>query len=294
MPRIDQKKIEDALERERRKKYRLKAKIEFFQDFISRHHRPYLQEIADRYKARGIYPMWPEYILPSFYQEPADMEIAVLAAMFVDDVTQMRDVLGEHPAEWFRSRDFVLLSVGDTQNLRTGGAWNWRISAFFNELHDLTLQGRVSIERSLAGEAARMGVTLESAIMETASLVGVNPDPNRVRAALAVLSPVEGIGMSLWHSCPFEVRNPLTSDVKRFLGYWWPGKPRSLPADDAIPLFGLRCELDFLYAALGWEEMVSNDRKACAKYVKQYGAWFDKCIYEHPFLWRRLMPEIPF
>lgn len=294
MSRVDRRKLEAALERERQKEYKQRNQIGFFQRFIERWHRPLLQEIADRYKARGIYPAWPEYLLPAFYQDEADKEIAVLAGMFVDDVTEMRDVMGEHPAEWFRRRGFVALSVGDEQNRHTGGALNWRIAAFFNELHDLTLQGRVSIERSLAGEAARMAVTLESAVIETAYAAGVDLDPIRVRSALVVLSPADGLGTSLWHSCPFEVRNPLTSDVKRFLGYWWPGKPRAVSADEAIELFGLRSDLDFLYASLGWEEMVEADRKKCRDYVKFYQLWFGKGWMSRPYRWREVLPEVKF
>ena len=294
MSRVDQKKLEAALERERKKGYKLRNQIGFFQQFIERYHKPLLQEIADRYKGRGIYPTYPEYLLPAFYQDDADKVIAVLAGMFVDDVLSMRDVMSEHPARWFEQRGFVLMSVGDAQNGRTGGALNWRISAFFNELHDLTLGGRVSVERSLAGEAARMAVTLENAIIETAFAAGVELDPIRVRTALAVLSPADGIGMSLWNSCPFEVRNPLTSDVRRFLGYWWPGKPKSLSVDDAISLFGLRCDLDFLYASLGWDEMVEAERKKCLQYVKYYQLWFNKGWMSRPYRWLEALPEVSF
>ena len=294
MARVDKKKLEDALERERRKEYKLRNQIDFFQRFVERWHRPLLQEIADRYKARGIYPAWPEYILPAFYQDEADKIIAVLAGMLVEDSLPMRDVMGEHPSDWFRQRGFVLMSVGDGQNGRTGGTLNWRISAFFNELHDLTLQGRVSIERSLAGEAARMAVTLEEALIETGRVAGVDIDPIRARQALAVLSLADGIGASLWHSCPFEVRNPLTSGVKRFLGDWWPGRPRLLSADDAIALFGLQNDLDFLYAALGWDEMTIFQLDKCREYVKLYQLWFNKGGMSRPYRWREALPEVKF
>lgn len=294
MVRVDRKKLEAALERERQKEYKLRNQIGFFQRFIERWHGPLLQEIADRYKARGIFPTWPEYILPAFYQDETDRVIAVLAGMLVDDALPVRDVMGEHPYDWFRQRGFVLMSVGDGQNGRTGGTLNWRIAAFFNELHDLTLQGRVSIERSLAGEAARMAVTLEEAVIETGRVAGVDIDPVRARTALAVLSPTDGLGTSLWHSCPFAVRNPLTSDVKRFLGYWWPGKPRAVSADDAIALFGLQNDLDFLYAALGWEEMVESDREKCRDYVKFYQLWFGKGWMSRPYRWREVLPEVRF
>ncbi len=294
MNKTELQKIEAALVRERRKKYRLKTQTEYFLRFIEKYHRPLLQAIADRYKGRGVFPAYPEYLLPSFYDDKADMEIAALAGMLVDDVTQMREVMGGHPAEWFRRRNFVLLSMGDTQNGRTGGALNWRISAFFNELHDLTLGGRVSIMQSFLGESARLAVTLESAIMETARVAGVDLNPIRLRTALAVLSPSEGIGLSIWDNCPFKAQNPLTSDVKRFLGYWWPDKPSEVSQDDAISMFGLAGDLDFLYASLGWDEMVKADRAKCLQYVKYYQLWFRKGGMERPYRWRDALPEVSF
>lgn len=292
-----QKRIEKALIRQKTRESKKRNTAAFFEEFIC-FHRPWLQEIADRYRKRRVFPPFPEYILPSFYEDNKDKEIAAFAGMFVRKETQgileMKDVLGEHPAEWFRSRGFIELTMGNRQRETTGGMLNWKVSTMFSELYDLTMGGKTDLETSLRAEAAIRRTTLEKCIVELCAQGGCPLHENRPRLALIVLSPCDGFGSSVWTRYPYELRTPVTMDVARFMRLWWPDYTIVGNVDECIPRYGLRESLDFFYAYLGYCEMERIMPEQVKHYAKRYYLWYKSGARERPSRWRVVMPEIPF
>ena len=106
---------------------------------FTKHFRPWLYELTAKYKERGDFPLMSAWLLPSYYTNPRDIEIAAIASMLVRDdekllqrVEAFRELMGASPFDWLLNREFVYLSMGKTQEQRTGGVLNAKIAAFLN------------------------------------------------------------------------------------------------------------------------------------------------------------------
>ena len=94
-----------------REKVRQKNVRDYFLQY-SQAVRPWLKELAEKYKDRGEFPLMPIQILPSYYTDVRDKEIAAFVALLIPEtenvlknIGEFRQMLGESPGCGLRIGD---------------------------------------------------------------------------------------------------------------------------------------------------------------------------------------------
>lgn len=304
--------IEKALRIKEGREVRKKNITEYFQNF-SRFHCEWLTELAEKYKSRGVFPLIPMYLLPSYYSDGRDKEVAAFAALLISDssdfsrIQAFRKMLGERPWEWFEKREFVRLSLGREQHKRTGGVEHWKIANLFNRLWDECYGLTYEIPSSDTNETLVMpiGVHVESiAKAQGCSYFDVltyllndccvGDYFYKLRLLLVVLGSSGGLGLGLWKIGREELRCPLSSGLRAFISAWFPDYRKVCSIDEAISLFGFESDADFFYAWLAYTELQKSDPKACAYYSTRYTVWYGLGTRKGRHVWRGMQPKIPF
>ena len=267
----------------------------------SRRQVEWLGEITDRYMERGVWPAVPMLLLPSYYTDRRDMEVALfVAALMPEDgdvmerMGEMRAVMGEHPWVWFAERRFVPLSLGTTMKDRTGGVTNWKIAELMQRLWD------DNPPDTFFGPVHRMAV---SHLAEDTPYIGAlyelydglcDVKPYRIRLLLLVLGSSDGFGLALWPVDTEELRCPLTDDVRLFLETWFPDAKRYGAFDRCVHEFGFRDDYLFWYAYLGYSALKKVEPGKCAYLATRYGRWYKDYIRPTRSAWLKMLPEIRF
>lgn len=312
------RKLERAVQLHELSELRKKNVGEYFVNF-SRHHRPWLYELARRYKERSEFPVMPMTLLPSYYYSTQDKEIAVFAGILISDaetightafdkVTAFREMLGERPWEWFSERKFVGLSIGRNQNKRTGGVENWKIAKLMDRLWERIINSPEEI--LLNGIKPKFNYLAIGTLVDRISkgthcsyfdvltyLVEdccVGDYNYKLRLLLQVLACSDGFSLGLWSIDTCELKCPLTKELRLFLQTWFPDYRRYGSVDDAIGLFGFERETDFLYACLGYKELQKRNPRGCKLYATKYTDWYECGIRKKPYQFREIIPDIPF
>lgn len=264
-------------------------------------HREWLKELAERYKAKGAFPMFPMTVLPSYYKSTCDRDIALFAASLLptdaeyERIQAFRELLGENPWEWFKNREFVRIGTGKMQDKRTAGVLNWKIAKLFDRLWGECFGRNVTYENfnDMVWDISR--IEFCSYYFVLTYLVedcGIGEYENILRMLLMVACMDDGIGMGLWDKPQEQVLCPLTADVRLFLKTWFPDYRRYGSVDEAIHLFGFEWDCDFFYACLGYKELQKRNPKVCSEYATKYMSWYENCYRKKPYQWRALLPEI--
>lgn len=283
--------------------------------------RPWLKELAEKYKAKGDFPMMPMAVLPSYYTDARDKEIALFAGLLITEsnfgerntecaiekMREFRELLGDKPWEWFEKREFVRLGIGRTQDKRTGGVLNWKIANLFgrlwDECHFLTYE--IPSEKTKQTLVQPTGVQVEmiakarhcsyfDVLTYLAEDCGVGDYSYKLRLLLMVACTGDGVGLSLWenHNVLESLQCPLVKGLRQFLQTWFPDYLRYGSMDDAIHLFGFERDCDFLYAYLAYKELQTRNPKVCSMFSTTYLRWYDMGVRKKPYQFRRLLPEI--
>lgn len=274
-----------------RKEARRKAVSAYFQS-AGRWHIEFVRELADRFKAWDNPCKWP-YLpireLAMCYSDSRNVEVAALAGVLLKDdrnrerrVREFRVMLGDSPFEWFMERRYIACSLGDRQEERTGGVLNWKISRYFDFIHD-----------EYRGSFQDMAV-LPLIIKDAA---GAESYYYRYGLVKAVLSLADGFGAGVWPITPPCLRCPLSEPVLRFLRDFFPDYRRQMSADEAIGLFGLESDVDFFFACLGWEELCRRNPMACSRYVSVYQKRYAENNMPDSSYWigdRGIVPKVEF
>ena len=286
---------------------------EYFENF-TRHHRPWLHELAQRYKERGEFPMMPMTLLPSYYTNVQDKEIAVCAGLLLNDgdktlehVQAFRKMMGDSPWKWFETRSFVSLSLGKNQHKRIGGVEGWKIARLFdklwNECHILTyeipsIDVKESFVRPIGIQVELIAKAQQCSYFDVLTYMledcCVGNYFYKLRLFLQILVCSGGFSLGLWDNDPCGLKCPLTSDLRLFLQTWFPNYRTFGSVDDSIRLFGFERETDFFYAYLGYKELQKRNPMRCKLYATKYTDWYDGGIKKKPYQWREIIPEIPF
>lgn len=303
------KKLEQAMRLQERAAIRKKNIREYFLNF-NRHHIPWLHELARKYKERGEFPLMGMTLLPSYYRCTEDKEVAVFAALLMNDgvrtferVSEFRELLGESPWEWFKDRKFFELSLGRNQNGRTGGVENWKIARLFDMLwHECNVynsyspHGDVTLIFPISKRFGCVVTDWECSYFEALAYIlgdyGVGSIYYKLRLLLQVLGSSDGFGLGVWEVDDEELKCPLTSGVRQFVQTWFPDYRRYGSIDDAIHLFGFERDCDFFYAYLGYKELQKRNPKGCSLYATRYQSWYECGFKAKPCRWREFMPEI--
>lgn len=272
---------------------------------MSRWHREWLTELTERYKQRGEFPMMPIQILPSYYTERNDVEIAAFVSLLIKsnaeitDVLALRGLFGASPWRWFVEREFVRLSIGDIQSEQTGGITNWKIAKMMSRLWDELYAINGCVDRTgIFDTIAYSVITLRTSYFDYLTYLlndcSVGNYFYKLRLLLMVLGTSGGLGLGVLDLEAGELKCPYADGLRRFVSTWFPDYGRIMNIDDAISLFGLGCECDFLYAFLGYGELQKIDPKGCSLYATRYNSWYSFGSDMKRTHWISIQPEIPF
>ena len=256
-------------------------------------HRQWLKKLTRRYMERGEYEPSAWTLLPAYYIEKADKEIAVLAAFLarggnhmLNDVKQIREMLGEHPHEWFMTKGYVALSIGERQNGTTARMQNWEAAQYFDRLWNEGESSHHDLQAAVKFFMKEQETDLEDAVDWLVGGISGNK-----RMLSLVLSARDGIGQGLWDIDPSEIKCPLTEAVKTFLRMWIPDFVGMHDIDHAISLFGLDHDSHFLYACQAYNAFRRDHPKECAVYETRYNAWYTKGIPTTRKKWEMYLPK---
>lgn len=292
-----------------REKVRKKNVRDYFLQY-SQAVRPWLKELAEKYKAKGEFPMIPMVVLPSYYADVKDKEIALFAGLLIkedaefEQIREFRELIGDKPWEWFWKREFVMLGIGRVQDRRTGGVMNWKIAKLMDRLWDnchifsgeipaigykKTFIRPIGFEIDQIAKAQRSYFNVLTYLVEDC---GVGDYFYKLRLLLMIAATSDGFGLGLWSVDPSELKSPLTTDLRTFLSTFFPDYRRLGSVDEAIHLFGLERDCDFFYAWLGYKELQKRNPKVCNALATTYLRWYEIGARKKPFQFREILPEI--
>lgn len=266
--------------------------------------RPWLKELAEKYKARGEFPLMPIQILPSYYTDVRDREIAAYVALLIPEtenvlknIGEFRLMLGESPWEWFKNRGFVRLGIGKVQDKRTGGVFNWKIAKLMDRLWgegcgNATTYG--TFGQAIKKFAERHRCSYFDVLTYLVEDCGVGYYEYKLRLFLMILMSADGIGIGLWGVDPSGLKCPHTNDLRTFLSTWWPDFRRFGSMDDAIHEFGFERDCDFFYCYLAYKELQKRNPKVCSEFATTYIRWYALGVRKKPYQFREIVPDADF
>lgn len=314
---ITRGRLEHALKMKERSDVRKKNIVEYFLEF-SKHHRPWLKELAFRYKERGEFPMFPISVLPSYYDDIRDKEVAAFAALLIKDdgeferIREFREILGNSAWDWFKNREFANLSLGTVQNNRTGGVENWKIAKLmdklWNECHIIDYEIPNFENRWITYKqrcVAEIGCVIRriaqiqrcsyfDALTYMLEDCCVGQYFYKLRLLLLFLGTGDGFGLNHWEIPKEQLLCPLSPGIRQFLQTWFPEYKRVGDLDDVISLFGFERDCDFFYAFCGYKELQKRNPKGCGKYATRYQTWYELGSKMDKNRWTAVMPKIVF
>ena len=305
------KRLDRAMRLQERAILRKRNIEEYFVNF-TRHHRPWLHELARKYKERGEFPLMAMTLLPSYYGRGDDKEVAVFAALLMNDgpntfehVSEFRELLGVSPWAWFEQRRFVELSLGKNQNGRTGGVENWKIARLFDKLWHVcnisTGKSPLGVDLRPIGAQVKAISTIHDfsssdALVYMLEGCGIVNYDYKLRLLLQICGCIDGFSFGLWLTDidQNKLKCPLNGGVRQFLQTWFPDYRRYGSIDEAIRLFGFERDCDFFYAYLGYKELQKRNPNGCSLYATRFQSWYECGFKAKPCRWRAIMPEINF
>lgn len=266
--------------------------------------RPWLIDLADAYKERGEFPMFPLVVLPSYYTDSRDREIAMFAALLLkndaeyDQIQEFRTMLGNEPWQWFVQRQFVRLGIGRVQDKRTGGVLNWKIANLFSkiwdECHVVTVRDNFvrDIGTQLENRVREQHCSYFDMLTLWLEDCSVGDFFYKLRLLLMIFGASGGFSLRLWVVDPSELKSPITSDLRTFLSTFFPDYRRFGTVDDAINKFGFDRDSDFFYAFLAYKELQKRNPKACSEFATTYLRWYWIGAIKKPYQMREILPKI--
>ena len=262
--------------------------------------RQWLKDMTGRYKARGIFPLNVMTLLPSFYTDKRDKEVAIFIAAAVtskgdvmDKTLALRAIIGDSPWNWFVNRGFVSLSLGKMQNKRTAGVENWRLSHLMDILYgDKAPDSLFEAVHKIAASQLLSYVDALKIVYE--GLFYPTRDEWKIRMLLMVLATPDGFGQGVWEIDTREIYCPVTPDVRLFISTFFPNYTDFGTADEAIHLFGFDSDYELYYAYLGYKELQRTDPQRCKTFATVYHRAYEHDDYRIPSRWKRFIPEEKF
>lgn len=275
---------------------RNKVRCEYLRSF-SMHHRRFLAALISEYKRKKLLPINQWTMLPAYYTDVSDKEIACFACPLIGhgdpmaNVQAFREMFGESPWRWFAERRFVDLSIGDMQDKKTGGRANWVIAGMFDALWQACDDdfGRVERLQTLIDFNARMAGDTHFDSLKV--FLGGHFDDDTLYMLFLILSHAARIGQCVWDIDPSELRCPVTAPLWSFLKLWFPDARCGERRWDGIKIL---CddEIDFLWAYWAWERLYERRPDACRSYVRMYRIWYANDSDARPHDWERIFPPI--
>lgn len=294
----EKERIERVLYQRQKKGIRKSNKIQYFHWIADKYHLPWVHKMVEAFKEQAEYPLIPCRELAMRYTDNRDKEIAAFMGFAIRCngdyavIKEAMEELGERPWEWFVNRGFVRLSVGDMQDGKTCGQTNWKIAQMFHSLHKVYAQS----ECATLGEAVllicKQTLTpLDQYLEKLFEDCKFNHKDDELHTLILVLSPADGIGLSIWAVSPPDLRCPLTHDVKAFLGYWWPNWWVDVTIIEYPGCFGLS-DGDLYIACIAYARLRERHPASCAGYEHRYLTLFNNGAKGDERFWRKWQQEI--
>lgn len=269
---------------------------DWFVSFYSVAILPWLHRIAKEYKEKNGTHINGITLLPQYYTDVRDKEIAALASLFITDnyvmeqVQAMRRIMVPSPWEWFANRGFVELGTGQTMNKRIGGsiygAKNIDVSSFFDDIY--THIPRCFIDDPKASLydyiCSCNPCYLDEMLDELAAKGKISA--NKLRWYFIVLEDeVYGSGaLSYVRLCP------ITDEVKFLVKTFFPDYRTYGTIDDAIRLFDFDDDVDFFYAAMAYKELSKQRPKDMKRMNTSVPRLYKGRDSISAFLWKKKFP----
>ena len=261
---------------------------------------PWLHKIAYNYKSRNGTHMNGMSLLPQYYNDVRDKEIAALVGILVTDkdvvgqVLALKNLLGESPWDWFRNRGFVEYGTGLAMKKKIYGMKGPKyisVSTLSSALYDAS-EEYFQISRDGSGMmnfflSESRGTTLHSVLSRLFSCIP-SIDENKLRwLRIALEDYVWGDSELL---AGWDRRCPITKEVTECIRIMFPENYDYGPWDDCIRLFGFDDESDFFYACKAFKELSKTNPLGYRKMSCLIPRWYWKGDRVFPVLWKRRFP----
>lgn len=292
----EEKKAIRSKKRETKKRnafYRKQVFAKAFAQF-ARYHLVWMHELKDKWLEQADLGIRPE-LLADYYTDKRDKEIALLASLLITTgekcyqrVQQYRDILGGHPWEWFKNREFANRQdvwVGERARLFKF-FHEWWVECFKYESYD-------SIEQCVTGHTDDGALSCYEVMMRLVESYGWKIPKIRIAHLLLVLSHSDGLGEGLWGISRDDVDIPVTMALNAFLRIWMPDSFRYGKPDECMGLFGMD-SVDFYYCYLAYEELKFYRPKECGRYASYYQGGYARHTLNNSYDWRIRFPKIIF
>lgn len=269
------------------------------------HHRVWMQELADAFKARGRFGIHL-FALCDGYNDPLDKEVAAFASLMLTknpetrllQQHELRELIGEHPyKEFLMNRKFVELSMGNNQTVR--------LYKSFNQWHELAdvISCLYDIVEAYGntGEAIRTIMKrkrLLDPFMALSTLlmrIDITSRQYKLNLLLMYMAQKDGIGCGVWDIDTSRLLCPENKDMIEFLELWFPDYSRcGFTFDKALDLFGFRNQTDFFYAYMGFNVLKMANTEETLRYVKHYQNKYNNRTLTRLLAMQRLQPKLIF
>ena len=286
--------LEAAMQKTERRRVAVSRRVEVFHEF-AKYHLEWMGELLAWYKLKGNMPNFAVFRLPMYYSDKRDEEIAAFAASLLGEgakFNELHDLIGQRPWDWFTSRDFVLLGMGDRQNKTTSGCPNWKISAWMNRLFQAVNENSAeSVEDAVDADAWRWGLSAEDVLMRYAEEAGIGYNLGRIRLLLLALSDNDMLGHDVWQMRE-PLKCPFTAGVKSFLKMWCPDTKNFGTKEYCTTLFSMDAG-DFLLSYYAYLDLCRLAPLECRRYSTLYLKWYRACERKKRCQWKMIQPKIP-
>ena len=273
--------------------YREVQQRRFLSEFAVYHY-DWLRRIGAAWKERGEYD-FDRFALMDYYTEPKDVELAGYVSLLTtdnqrlhDQVTDLYNIIGDHPWPWFQERAFITLSLPDVAHERIiGGSrtkadlfnlldWVWGF--FFDHGEPRT---------SLSG------------------IVNIQDEPYMTAMLNMRLTKHDGIGRGVrpddGEEMPCPMNRPMLELIRTFYPcYGCHGLRVSYnTADDVLQFMGFDDPTEFVYTFQGYQRMQQLMPEAMQRNEKYFNRRFAQGYmddeHRHFRVYQQdLLPEIRF
>lgn len=264
-----------------------------FIDF-AKHHIVWMKQLKDSFLKTGDFGIRPE-LFADYYSDIKDKEVVLLASMLITmsgncygRIQQYRNIIGEHPWEWFKNRGFSCIkNIWPKERARLFGLMDaWWQECFKDGF------GK-SIGESLFFGCEKYGISPLEMMERTCVLRGWKISRLRMAIILLFCSNSHGIGTGLWNISEDKIIIPITGPLVGFLQTWMPNFKKYGSPDECIPLFDMD-SVDFYYCYLAYEKLKYAHPQECSKYASYYFEVYHNRSYIEPKIWRKKLPKIDF
>lgn len=259
----------------------------------------FFRSLADKgreERAFGVSPL----LLPEHYADTKDKVFAVFVSLLMSEnkgtmlaqVSNLRDLIGEHPYDWATNRLYVGRVTGDMANRRMGAPYITYADAgmFISQLLQI-IEDHGSIYEAVTSDSSH--------IFPSDSIAWLLGDCFLERMAMQIdrillyLCEITG----LWaEQTGWTLHCPVDACVWRFVDKFIPTWRNLFDTFDIASIFGLTKETDLWFAAYAYEQRLLNDGEGKYFYFEKYynkKITKERCDYKEANNRRRLRATVP-